>query len=65
MITKYPYDLDLKNAIDLIQERVSEAVQVVNRSVVAVKCIVSIEIRGSSKMSWSYRSQCSVVSGDQ
>lgn len=65
MITKYPYDLDLKNAIDLIQERVSEAVQVVNRSVVAVKCIVSIEIRGSSKMSRSYRSQCSVVSGDQ
>lgn len=51
MITKYPYDVDLKNAIDLIQERVSEAVQVVKRSVVAVKCVVSIEIRGSSKMS--------------
>lgn len=51
MITKYPYDVDLKNAIDHIQERVSEAVQVVKRSVVAVKCIVSIEIRGSSKMS--------------
>ena len=23
MITKYPYDIDLKNAIDLVQERVS------------------------------------------
>jgi hypothetical protein len=22
MITKYPYDVDLKNAIDLVQERV-------------------------------------------
>ena len=24
MITKYPYDVDLKNAIDLVQERVRE-----------------------------------------
>jgi hypothetical protein len=24
MITKYPYDVDLKNAIDLVQERVGE-----------------------------------------
>lgn len=51
MITKYPYDVDLKNAIDLIQERVSEAVQVIKTSVVSVKCIISIEVRGSSKMS--------------
>lgn len=56
MITKYPYDADLKNTIDLVQERVSETAQIVKRS-----AIVDMEIRNSSNIlnivcSW-YRGQ--------